>query len=49
MFLYRALHVNLPRRPPSCPTEKRAKAFLQQQAADMRSGGQGGMWKKKQK
>ncbi|PRW57304.1 Nucleolar 14 [Chlorella sorokiniana] len=30
-------------------SEKRAKAFLQQQAADMRSGGQGGMWKKKKK
>ena len=28
---------------------KRAVAFLQQQAADGKSGGQGGMWKKNKK
>ncbi len=30
-------------------SEQRAKSFLQQQQADARSGGQGGMWKKKKK
>lgn len=28
-------------------SEQRAKSFLQAQAADLASGGQGGMWKKK--
>jgi hypothetical protein len=30
-------------------SETRAKTFLQQQEADFKSGGQGGMWKKKRK
>lgn len=30
-------------------SEKRAKSFLQQQEADFKSGGQGGMWKRKRK
>ncbi|KAL4451742.1 hypothetical protein ABPG75_007404 [Micractinium tetrahymenae] len=30
-------------------SEKRAKSFLQQQQADFKSGGQGGMWKRKKK
>ena len=30
-------------------SERRAKAFLQEQQADARSGGQGGMWKRKKK
>jgi nucleolar protein 14 len=30
-------------------SERRAKSFLQAQESDFKSGGQGGMWKKKKK
>lgn len=39
----------LPSPRPVPAAEKRAKSFLQQQQADYKSGGQGGMWKRKKK